>query len=62
MGGDGASDVNAGAGKQVRRMVNGTGFTLGSIARLGACEDGSSMGAETCIDNEMAEVGGVFGR
>ena len=42
-------------------MVNGTGLTTGSIARLGACGCGRSVRAETCIDNQLAEVVG-FGR
>ena len=33
MGGDGVSDVSAGAGEGVVGMVNGTCFTLVSIAR-----------------------------
>ena len=36
MGGDGVSDISAGAGEGVGRMVNGAGLTLGSIARSGA--------------------------
>ena len=36
MGGDGVSDVSAGVGEGVGRMVNGTGLTSGSIARSGA--------------------------
>ena len=36
MGGDGVSDISAGAGEGVGRMVNGAGFTLGSVTRLGA--------------------------
>ena len=37
MGGDGVSDISAGAGEGVGKMVNGTGLTSGSIARLEAC-------------------------
>ena len=37
MGGDGVSDVSAGAGEGVGRMVNGVGLTSGSIARSGTC-------------------------
>ena len=36
MGGDGVSDIGEGVGG----MVNGTGLTLGSIARSGACGGG----------------------
>ena len=61
MGGDGVSDVGAGAGKGVGRIVNWANLTLGFIARPGACGDGSSVGAETRIDNELAEVGGFSG-
>ena len=38
MGSDGISDISAGTGEGVDRMVNGSGLTSGSIARLGACE------------------------
>ena len=44
--------------KELCGMVNGTGFTSESIVRLGACGGCCSVGAETCIDNELAEVGG----
>ena len=53
MGGDGVSDVSAGVGG----MVNGAGLTSGSITRSGACGDDSTVGAETGVDNELAEVG-----
>ena len=36
MGGDGVSDISAGAGEGVGGMVNGAGLTSESIARLGA--------------------------
>ena len=58
MGGDGVSDISAGAGEGVGRMVNGTGLTSGSIARSGVSEGGSTMGAETCVNNELAKVRG----
>ena len=51
MDGDGISDVSAGAGKTVGGMVNGTGLTSGSIARSGAYGGGSSVGAESRVDN-----------
>ena len=35
MGGDGVSDISAGAGEGVGGMVNGTGLTSGSIATSG---------------------------
>ena len=57
MGGDGVSDVSAGADEGVGRMVNGTGLTVGSIARLGACGGGSSVGAETRVNNELEVAG-----
>ena len=47
MGGDGVSDISAGAGEGVGGMVNGAGFTLGSIARSGASGGGSTVGAKT---------------
>ena len=62
MGGDGVSDISAGAGEGVGGMVNGTGLTSGSIPWLKACGGGSSLGAETRIDNELVEVGEVFRR
>ena len=49
MGNYGISNVGAGAGEGVGGMVNGTGLTLVSVARSGACGG---------IDNELAEVGG----
>ena len=42
IGGDGVSDISAGAGEGVGRMVNGAGLTSGSIARSGASGDGDS--------------------
>ena len=54
MGGDEVSDVSAGAAEEVGGMVNGTGLTLGSFARSGACGVGSSEGAETRVDNNGA--------
>ena len=58
MGGDGVSDISAGAGEGVGGMVNGAGLTSGSIARSGANGDGSTVGVETCVDNESAKVRG----
>ena len=60
MGNNGVSDVSAGTGEGVGRMLNGTGLTLGSIARSGASRDGRSLGLEACIDNVLAEVGGFW--
>ena len=57
MGGDGVSNVSAGAGEGVGGMVNGAGLTSESIARSGACGSGSSVGAETHVDNELVVVG-----
>ena len=37
MGGVGVSDISAETGEGAGRMVNGAGFTLGFIARSGAC-------------------------
>ena len=39
-------------------MVNGAGLTSGFIARLGASGGGSTVGAETRVDNELVKVGG----
>ena len=58
MGGDGVSDISAGAGEGVGRMVNGAGLISVSIARLGASRGGSTVGAETSVDNELAKVRG----
>ena len=60
MGNNGVSEVGVGAGERVDGMVNGTSFALGSIARPGACEGGRPVGAETCVHNELAEVGGFL--
>ena len=53
MGGDGVSDISAGAGEEVGGIVNGAGLTPGSIARPGDWGGDSSVGAETCVDNEL---------
>ena len=37
MGGNGVSEVGAGAGERVGWMMNGPSLALGSIARPGAC-------------------------
>ena len=50
MGGDGVSDISAGAGEGVGRMVNGASVTSG----------GSTVGAETRVDNELAKVKGFL--
>ena len=52
MGGDGIND-SVEAGEGVSRMVNGVGHTSGSIASSEACGGDSSVGAETCVDNEL---------
>ena len=59
IGGDGVSVVSAGAGEGVGGMVNGADLASGSIARSGACEGGTSVGAETHV-NELAEVRGFL--
>ena len=56
MCGDGVSNISAGVGG----MVNGTGITSRSIARSGACGGGSSVGAESYVNNDLAEVGGFW--
>ena len=60
MGGNGVSEVGVGAGERVGRMVNGTSLASGSIAGPGACGGGRSVGAEICVHNELAEVGGFL--
>ena len=54
MSSDGVSEVSARAGG----MVNGTSLASRSIAGSGACGNGSSVGAETCVKNELMEVVG----
>ena len=61
MGGDGVSDIGAGAGEGVGRVVNGAGLTSGYIARSGASGGASTVGIETRVDNELAKVRG-FGK
>ena len=58
MGGDGVSDISAGAGEGVGVMVNGRGLTSGSIARSTASGGGSTVGAETHVDHVLAKVRG----
>ena len=58
MGGDEVSDISAGAGGGVGGMVSGVGLASGSIAMSGASGDGSTMGAENCVENELAKVRG----
>ena len=56
MGGDGVSDISAGAGEGVGGMVNGAGLTSESVVRSGASGGGSTVGAETHVDNELVKV------
>ena len=56
MGGDGVSDISVASGEGVGGMVNGAGLTSGSIARSGASGGGSTVGADTRVDNELAKV------
>ena len=60
MGSDGVSDIGAGAGERVGGMVNGTSLASGSIARPGACWGGKSVMVESCVHNELVEVGFFF--
>ena len=60
MASNGVSEVGAGAGERVVRMVNGTSLASGSIAGPGGGGGGRSVGAETSVHNELAEVGGFF--
>ena len=57
MGGDGVSDISAGADEGVGRMVNGADLTSGSIPRLGVAV---LWGVETRVDNELAKVRGFL--
>ena len=58
MGGDGVSDISVGAGCGVGGMVNEAGLTSGFIARSGTSGGGSTVGAEACVDNELAKIRG----
>ena len=58
MGGDGVSDISAGAGEGVGGVVNRAGLTSGSIARSGASGGGSAVGMETRVDNALAKIRG----
>ena len=58
---DEVSDISEGAGERIGGMVNATGLSSGSIAKSRDCGGGSSVGAETHINNELAEVGEVLG-
>ena len=60
MGSNWVSEVSAGTGERVGGMVNGTSLASGSIAGLGASGGGRSVGAETSIHNEFAEVAGFL--
>ena len=53
----GVSEASKGTGERVGRMMNGTSFALGSVARLRASGGGRTMGAETSVNNGFAEVG-----
>ena len=48
------SDISAG----VDGMVNGTGLTSGSVARLGACGGGSTMGRRLVSTMSWRRLGG----
>ena len=54
MDGNEVSDISAGAGEGVGRVVNGAGLTTGSIARSGACGGGDG----DSLDNELVKVRG----
>ena len=60
MASDAVSEFGAGAGERVGGMMNDTNLALGSIAGLGAGWGGRSVGVETSVHNELAEVGGFF--
>ena len=53
MGSYGVSEVSAGAGERVGRMVNGTSLISGVY-----CRAGSLWGQRLCVNNELAGVGG----
>ena len=55
---NGLSEVGTGAGERVGGMVNRTNLASGSIAGPGAGGCGRSVGAETSVHKELAEVGG----
>ena len=49
---NGVTEISARAGERVDGMVNVTSLSSGFIAGSGAC------GAETCVNSELAEIGG----
>ena len=51
MSSDGISEVSAGASERVGGIVNGTSAVSGLLYGW------ESVGAETCVNNELAEVG-----
>ena len=56
MGSDGVSEVRAGAGERVGGMVNG------QVLHRGLLQGQEPVGIETCVHNELAEVGGFVRR
>ena len=60
MGSDGVSEVGAGAGGRVGRMVNGTRLASGFITGSRAGGGDRSVGAETSVHNVLVEVGWFF--
>ena len=51
MGGDGVSDVSAGAGKGVDGMVNGKVFNIGVYCKVGSLSGWQFCGVETRVNN-----------
>ena len=49
MSSDGVSDVSAGAGERVGRMVNGTVLTSGSTASSRACGGGAGLWGQRLV-------------
>ena len=60
MGGDGVSDISAGAGEGVGGMVNGAGLTSGSTARSGASAGGSTVGRRLVLTMSWRRFGGFW--
>ena len=54
--------VSTKTGDRLRGMMNGTISTPESISGLGAGVGGKTMGTEIPINNDLVEVGGVFGK
>ena len=60
MGGDGVSDISAGASEGVGRIVNGAGFTSGFIARSGTSGGAVLWGRRQVSTMSWRRLGGFW--